>query len=55
VYIGSPELRSIDTAKGHDDLTERGLKSGLDENQIFGTIHYSCVSEMQHSDAGLWF
>src|SRR5271169_2092222 len=49
VYIG-PRPRSIDTARGHLDLTERRLESGLDENQTFGAIVYSCVSKMQHND-----
>src|SRR5262249_511821 len=43
---------SIDTARGHRDLTERRLESSVDENQTFGTIFYSCVSKMQHNDQG---
>ena len=41
---------ATDAARGHHDLTERRLQSGLDENQTFGAIVYSCVSKMQHGD-----
>jgi len=40
----------FDSAGGHQDLTERRLASGFDENQTFVAIFYSCVLKMQHSD-----
>jgi hypothetical protein len=45
----APDPRSVDTARGHRDLTERRLESGPDENQTFDAIFYSRVSKMQHS------
>jgi hypothetical protein len=40
----------FDSAGGQQDLTERRLASGFDENQTFVAIFYSCVLKMQHSD-----
>src|SRR6516225_12135138 len=48
--VHRPRPRLFDTASGHDDLTERRLASGFNENQTFVAIFYSSVLKMQHSD-----
>src|SRR6516162_2953359 len=48
--VHRPRPRLFDSAGGHQDLTERRLASGFDENQTFVAIFYSCVLKMQHSD-----
>ena len=48
--VHRPRPRLFDTAGGQQDLTERRLASGFDENQTFVAIFYSCVLKMQHSD-----